>query len=305
MASSYVLINDLRFHYLHWNQDGAGPPVVLLHGLASNARIWELVAPYLVERDLIVLAPDLRGHGLTDKPEGGYGFDMMTQDLAACLDACHVEKPVLVGHSWGGSVALDYAARFGIGPRAPAGLVLVDGGMTQLNDAADGAQPPTWEEVRQRLAPPRLAGMRLDEFLKILSEGRNGWRPDDQSIPIILANFEVYEDEEEGVEKIRPHLSYQHHMQIVRAMWEFPTYQKFDRIHCPVLMVPARPPQPFGEREQRFLEAKQRGVRQARQRIGDLQVHWMEDSIHDIPLQHPAGLAAELAGFATEVAGNG
>src|SRR3990172_1189951 len=100
MNSSYFLLNGLRVHYLHWNLGDAGRPVVLLHGLASNARIWELVAPELVLAGLVPLAPDLRGHGLTDKPDGDYGFETYRRDLLAFLDAAQVERPVLVGHSW-------------------------------------------------------------------------------------------------------------------------------------------------------------------------------------------------------------
>ncbi len=49
MSSSYLLLGDLRAHYLGWNLAGKGRPAVLLHGLASNARIWELAAPFLAE----------------------------------------------------------------------------------------------------------------------------------------------------------------------------------------------------------------------------------------------------------------
>ena len=57
MSSSYLLLGDLRAHYLGWNLAGKGRPAVLLHGLASNARIWELAAPFLAESGLRVLRP--------------------------------------------------------------------------------------------------------------------------------------------------------------------------------------------------------------------------------------------------------
>ena len=88
-------------------------------------------------------------------------------------------------------VALDFASRFPIGPLAPAGLVLVDGGMTQMDDFP-GA---TWETMRERLTPPRLAGLALETFLAHLNAPNRVWQPDDHSVQIILANFEVGEDE--------------------------------------------------------------------------------------------------------------
>jgi pimeloyl-ACP methyl ester carboxylesterase len=289
VTSSYLFLNGLRVHYLHWNQDHSDRPVVLLHGLASNARIWELVAPDLAQAGLMPLAPDGRGHGLTDKPDGDYGFETFFNDLSAYIEACNLERPLLVGHSWGGLVALDYAAHRPIGPRAPSGLVLVDGGMTQLDDYP-GA---TWEKTRERLAPPRLAGIPLEEFLSRLSRAIPGWRPDEQTIPIILANFEISADD-----TIAPHLTFQRHMQIVRAMWDFKTYAHFRRLRCPVLMVPARPPEPHSPGEEEYLVYKESGIEQARAALPDLQVHWMENSIHDIPLQRPAALAALIAAFA-------
>ena len=291
MSSSYLYLNGLRVHYLRWDQDRPGLPVVLLHGLASNARIWELAAPYLVERGVAPLAPDQRGHGLTDKPEGGYSFDSFHNDLRAVVAAHDLERPVLVGHSWGAMVALDYAARLPFGALSPAGLVLVDGGMTQMDDVP-GA---TWEAARQRLAPPRLAGTPLETFLEHFSRPDGSWRPDDRAVQIILANFEISDQE-----TISPHLSFDHHMQIVRAMWEFKTYERFERVRCPVRMISALPHEPQSPAEQEYVALKQRGIDQARRKIEDLDVHWMPDTVHDIPLQHPAELADLIADFSTK-----
>ncbi len=286
--SSYLFINDIRQHYLHWNLADGGPLLVLMHGLASNARIWELVAPHLVAQGFALIAPDARGHGLTDKPDGDYNVDIFTRDLAALMSAFEIERPILVGHSWGAMLALNYAARYPHGPRAPSGIALVDGGATQMDEAG-----LPWEQMRDRLTPPRLAGMPLQAFLAQLGSFNSRWQPDSQAIQIILANFDVTEQE-----IITPHLSFEHHMQIVRAMWEFKTYQYYTRLRCPVLIVPASPAEPLSPQEQEFLALKKRGVARAQETIKDVRVHWMEDSIHDIPLQRPAELAELLAEFA-------
>jgi pimeloyl-ACP methyl ester carboxylesterase len=109
MTSSYLFINNLRIHYLRWDSDNERRPVLLLHGLASNARIWELIGPRLAELGWSAIAPDARGHGLTDKPDGDYGFGTFRGDLLALIDALNLEQPLLVGHSWGALIALDYA----------------------------------------------------------------------------------------------------------------------------------------------------------------------------------------------------
>jgi pimeloyl-ACP methyl ester carboxylesterase len=292
MQSSYLLINDIRTHYLRWDSASSGQPTLLLHGLASNARIWEAVAFRLLDAGLAPIALDARGHGLTDKPDGDYGLETFLRDLLAFIDAAHLERPLLVGHSWGGLLALEYAARFPIGARAPAGLVLVDGGFIQM-DQFPGA---TWEQMRKRLTPPKLAGTPVETFLAMLGGTSQKWQPDDQAIQSILANFEISADE-----TIYPRLSFEHHMQILRSIWEYQTYARFERVRCPVLMVPASPPGPMDADERAFLELKRKGVAQAKSRMGDLREYWLEDTIHDIPLQRPAELASLIAEFVAEV----
>jgi pimeloyl-ACP methyl ester carboxylesterase len=291
MQSSYLLINGNRTHYLHWNLEDGGQPVLLLHGLASNARIWQALAPDLVSAGLVPIAPDARGHGLTDKPGGSYGLERFLRDLAAFIDAAHLERPVLVGHSWGGMLALEYAARYSFGARAPAKLVLVDGGFTQM-DQIPGA---TWEQTRQRLTPPKLAGTSVESFLSMLAHPSQKWQLHDQAVQAILANFEISTDE-----LIYPRLSLEHHMEILRSIWEFQTYERFARLRCPVLIVSASPPGPLDADDQVHLELKQQGISKAQAIIKDLRVRWMEDTIHDIPLQRPTELARLIVDFSAQ-----
>jgi pimeloyl-ACP methyl ester carboxylesterase len=304
MGSSYLFLNNLRLHYLQWDPKNDGQPVVLLHGLASNARIWELVAPSLLNYGLNPLAYDQRGHGLTDKPDGDYGLATFSRDLAAFVEACSLESPVLVGHSWGAWVALHYAARFPAGPLAPLAIVMVDGATHHWRDDPDA----TWETISQRLRPPPLAGMRLSTFLKNLHDPQRPWIPDEQATSIILGNFEIHEDEldvehpngkgqNEDEGRIYPNLSLNHHMQILRAMWDFDIYQHYRRLRCPVLLVTALPPGPYGPEEEAYIASKRKGVAAVQQIVKDLSLTWMADTIHDIPLQKPVELGEIMASF--------
>jgi pimeloyl-ACP methyl ester carboxylesterase len=289
MNSSYLYFNDIRVHYLSWDAVSSRVPLVLVHGLASNARIWEKVAPLLVDGGFAPYALDQRGHGLTDAPDGDYSFDTFTHDLAAFIDALNLDKPLLVGHSWGAMLVLEYAARFPIGPRAAPGIVLVDGGITQMDDSP-GA---TWEQVNQRLAPPPLAGMPVEQFTAMVARANDSWKPDDQDISIILGNFAVSQEE-----TISPRLSFEHHMLILRSMWEYKTYARFDRLRCPVLMVSAVPAGYTAPELQAYLAQKERGIQQAQARIRKLIVQRMQNTIHDIPLQRPGELAELIVKFA-------
>lgn len=103
-----------------------GPPVILVHGLASDSGTWELAIGPLACHGLRVIAPDLLGHGDSDKPAtAGYsleGFSIFLRDLMEVLDT---GPGTLVGHSLGGAIAMHFAFHI---PQYTARLVLVASG---------------------------------------------------------------------------------------------------------------------------------------------------------------------------------
>jgi 3-oxoadipate enol-lactonase len=94
---------------LHYEDEGSGQPVLLIHGHTSDWRIWDPVMPGLLDAGLRVIRVDLRGHGRSTRPEFGYHFSHHAADMAAVLDAAGVAKAVIVGYSVGGGVALEMA----------------------------------------------------------------------------------------------------------------------------------------------------------------------------------------------------
>ncbi len=287
VTDAYVELNGLRFHYREWGSDGQ--PVLLLHGLASTSHIWDLTAP-LLNKDIQVLALDQRGHGKSDKPDDGYDFATILGDVRAFCRRIGIERPVVVGHSWGASVALQYAADY---TEEVAGLAMVDGGFMEMSSRL------TWEEAEQRLAPPQLDGLPLEKFLE-MAQTWSGvgemWSPDVEQI--ILANFEIGRDR-----TIRPRLRRANHMKILRSLWEQRSSQLYPLVRCPVLVAPARR-EPENDAERHWLLAKLEGIRALEAQMDHrLQVRWMEDSIHDVPVQRPQQLAAAINAFVAELAG--
>ncbi len=111
---------DVEVRVLRWapagdSNDGSpsAAPFLLVHGLASNARLWDGVGRRLAEAGRYAVAVDLRGHGHSDKPDSGYDFATVADDLRALIGALGpgFERPILVGQSWGASVVLDFAVR--------------------------------------------------------------------------------------------------------------------------------------------------------------------------------------------------
>jgi pimeloyl-ACP methyl ester carboxylesterase len=290
VTDSFLYLNGLRVHYLHWGEDRDLPPIVLLHGLASNARIWHAVGPRLAAAGFRVLAPDQRSHGQTDAPDPAappLALNDFLADLLAFFEAADLERPLLVGHSGGATLAIAAAARLTHGTRAPRGLVLLDGGMMQL-DQLPGV---TWESTLARLTPPRLAGMPLADLLAHFERPGGPWQPDDDDLAAILANFEITEDAA-GVERIAPHLSFERHLEIVRLIWEFPTFDRLAQVQCPILMLPCRQgPLPADDFKLTALAAAQAAALAA-------EIIWLNDTIHDAPLQRPERVAAEIVTFA-------
>ncbi|HEX3911538.1 MAG TPA: alpha/beta hydrolase [Solirubrobacteraceae bacterium] len=132
---SFVSVDGLRIHYLE--RAGKGTPVVLLHGLPGTAEDWNEVTPLLAGRRTIAI--DRPGFGYSS---GGYvKFDRQIEVLDALLRRLGVSRPILVGHSYGGTLALAFAERH---PNELRGLVLVDA-------AAGGTRVGSFEHAQAQL----------------------------------------------------------------------------------------------------------------------------------------------------------
>lgn len=111
------------FYFLNRGFPGR-PPVVFLHGLSSNHTTWLNAMRALQENKYGSLALEIRGHGLSDKTKKRelYKFPVFTRDLNSVLERENIKNFVLVGYSFGGSIAIDYAAKY---PEKLAGLILI------------------------------------------------------------------------------------------------------------------------------------------------------------------------------------
>ena len=104
--------------------EGKGNPILCLHGLTANCRFWDGLASALAP-DHRVMAMDLRGRGLSDKPASGYSIEHHCQDVLTLIDDLGLTRPVLIGHSLGAFISLVVAAKH---PQRVDRLILVDGG---------------------------------------------------------------------------------------------------------------------------------------------------------------------------------
>jgi pimeloyl-ACP methyl ester carboxylesterase len=112
---------------------GHGKSVVFVHGNAETREVWRPQMEHC-ERRCRVVAPDLRGHGDSDKPAGAYPISGFVSDLAHLLDALDIDRAVIAGHSMGGRVAMSFALAH---PERVRGLVLAGTSATPFNRAAE------------------------------------------------------------------------------------------------------------------------------------------------------------------------
>lgn len=111
---------DLQLAYLEWNE--GQEPLLLLHGMADHCLIWAGLGEFLQDR-YHILAPDLRGHGNSSKPENGYCCADIIADLEALMADRGWASAHVVAHSWSAKVALVWAKQH---PEAIQSLVLID-----------------------------------------------------------------------------------------------------------------------------------------------------------------------------------
>jgi len=253
---------------------------VLVHGLASNARMWDGVAEALARAGHCVTSVDQRGHGRSDKPDTGYDFTTVTDDLLRLIDTLGYHRPVVVGQSWGGNVVVELAWR---APEVIRGVCAVDGGIIEL-----GSHFSTWERCQQALNPPTLTGMAARRMEGFLRSAHPSWP--EAGIAGAMANFEIRPD---GT--IAPWLSLDRHLAILHALWEHRPSERFPEITVPVMLAPAD----TGS-DPAWTADKRRAIEAAEQALARCRTHWFAPADHDLHAQFPDRLAAHLTDAVTD-----
>lgn len=128
-----IEVNGLRLHCVTWGErDAARGSVLLVHGITSSHKAWIEIGPALAARGWQVIALDLRGRGLSDKPPHGYGIPYHADDLLSLADMLGLERINIVGHSLGAQITLFLAAQH---PARIGRIALIDAGGRLPEDA--------------------------------------------------------------------------------------------------------------------------------------------------------------------------
>jgi pimeloyl-ACP methyl ester carboxylesterase len=147
-AEPPVQFRDVHGYRRAFRMDGAGSPLLLVHGLGDSSGSWSCVFPMLT-RGHLVIAPDLLGHGASAKPRADYSIAPYACGMRDLLSVLDVERVTVIGHSLGGGIAMQFAYQF---PERCERLVLVGSG---------GIGPEVHPLLRLAAGPGAEAGLPL------------------------------------------------------------------------------------------------------------------------------------------------
>lgn len=283
-ASDGWLVRDgVRLHFLEWAGPSGiahDPAILLLHGLSSNARYWERVASHLGGRRVVAL--DQRGHGLTGQPPQspkvpeGFAMSELIEDVSGLMAHLELGRPVVVGHSWGATVALEVA---GTRPELATGLVFVDGPVQSASNLF------SWEEAQRIMQPPLP---RFADLAGAIEESRHdfgeAWADDLE--PFVKARIVP-----DGDDLILT-LTGPARLELLRGLYESQPELLWPRIEVPAEALLAL--RSFAK----ISRTTGDGVGLLGQLAPKVEVKWF-DTPHDIPLYLPAEVAAQIERVAT------
>ena len=240
-----------------------GRPVVALHGVTGHARRWGVLPEHLPELRLI--AVDLRGHGRSPKTPP-WNFEQHVEDVLAVMDAHSLERAPLMGHSFGGAIAIHVATA---APDRVEKLVLVD--------PAIGLDP---DDVLQT-ATEACAGESYPDKAAARVARAERW----EGVPDALVDAELEQNLVQGEDG---RWRYRWATPAVVAAWsEMARPAIVPPSHIPTLLLPAA----------KVDYVKPAWVERMREALGDRLVVHVMDTAHMVYLEQPAETAAELRAF--------
>lgn len=249
---------------------GTGRPLVFLHGLGQQRRFWDPVSSNLGEHTYLRI--DQRCHGESDTPiNSELSIARCALDAIEVIDRLNLVNPLIVGHSWGASIALSVSAQAGFDS------LLIDGAITPLSTLG------VWSEIRPRFEPPisSFSSSQVHDWIK--SSGI-----EDVEAAVSAVSF-GYRENEDG--RLQTRIGLHRHMAVLDELAAYNPivdYETVGRGTCTVTALLAGP----------MSDSREISVLDIQSVYPDLRVLVWPEAIHDVPLQFPqriADLITELA----------
>lgn len=268
LSAGDAVVNGFKMHY---EQRGQGEPVVLLHGFSLDGRMWESQSPLAKKYRLIV--PDSRFHGRSEGPANSVaGAVEGAADLVALFDQLRIGRAHVVGHSMGGTFALEFALRY---PDRVRSLILVAPGI-------DGGPPP---------APETMAKFN-EGFARYAKEGAAGWRASWLQDPLFGPAM-AKPDLNGQITAMVDALQFDALMKVRRAPAPKPTqFERLGQVRTPTLVL-------IGTIDQAHLRA---AAEAAGKKIPGAKIHIYSGAGHMLSMEQPKKFNRDLEQFLKQVA---
>ncbi len=281
-SKSIGLDTGLHYQYLEWDESQSQHTLVLVHGFLDFGGGWKATVEEGLYRDFHVVAPDMRGHGDSDRigPGGYYHFFDYVADLRSLIEQVGRTKVSLVGHSMGGSIAGYYAGSF---PEDLASLVLMEG----MGPPDDTTAPP--DRLRQWVRHWKRAAGRSTHHYKDVQRAADKLRSRDKrlspelAIELATAGTRALESGERAFKHDPLHLSLGpigFSTSVAETFWR--------RITCPILLV---------DGAESTLNHTPEERERRRAFLSDPQIVVMADAGHMMQRHQPAELSRILLEF--------
>ncbi len=261
-----VHTGDWDIAYVEWGVEGTpdSPAILMLHGLGSNARYWDRVAMRLPTRRRVAL-------DLTPADPAHAAMPELIADIAFVIEELRLERPVVVGHSWGAGLALEFVVAH---PELTSGFVFVDGPLHGV------ARMFRWEEVEAIMQPPfRHYASVAEAIAEKRHELGSAW--DDDLETYVAAG--LTRDEQGLVSTLTPPVR----LRILRDLYDSDPEQLWPRIEVPVCALIAR------KSDARISRSTDVGMERIPEIAPGVEIVRFETP-HDIPLYAPAEVAREI-----------
>lgn len=290
VSSEYRVLRGVRQHYLRAGSGGRA--IVLVHGNSHCGGVWAPLVEALAGEGQTVIAPDLRGHGWAEKPEGGYDWGSLRDDVVELVTALELRSVLFVGHSRGGGVALLSAAATAERTRG----ALVYEPTVPVQPGPDGGPAPVPEPPRIREMIERT-GRRRQSFSDRNAlaahyrqqDGFRAWRDD------YFQAFLDYGTTERDDGTAEPCVPPRAAARLFEATFGYDAWRD---VRCPALPVLAI----YGDQSGR-IRPGQDSAAGVRTMFPHCELQVMQNATHTGPMEHPAEFERLIRDFAARLGG--